>query len=130
MDEPETRYARSGEVNITYQVTGDGPFDVVYLTPIASRARSPVARPVSRARARPGRRRVLRRVRRPGAPEIRCACAITEGSGSSAFGLEVRAGVHAGECEIVDGKMGGIAVHIGARVRRTPPWVRSSSRAR
>ena len=34
--EPETRYARSGEVSIAYQVTGDGPFDVVYVTPMAS----------------------------------------------------------------------------------------------
>ena len=33
---PETRYARSGEVSIAYQVTGDGPFDVVYVTPMAS----------------------------------------------------------------------------------------------
>ncbi len=45
---------------------------------------------------------------------IRCACAITEGVRE--LGLEIRAGLHAGECEIVDGKMGGIAVHIGARV--------------
>ena len=29
MDLPETRYARSGDVSIAYQVTGDGPFDVV-----------------------------------------------------------------------------------------------------
>jgi pimeloyl-ACP methyl ester carboxylesterase len=29
---------------------------------------------------------------------------------------ENRRGLHAGECEIVDGKIGGIAVHIGARV--------------
>jgi class 3 adenylate cyclase len=28
----------------------------------------------------------------------------------------VRAGLHTGECELVDGKVGGIAVHIGARV--------------
>jgi class 3 adenylate cyclase len=28
----------------------------------------------------------------------------------------VRAGLHAGECEVVDGRVGGIAVHIGARV--------------
>jgi class 3 adenylate cyclase len=28
----------------------------------------------------------------------------------------VRAGVHTGECELVDGKVSGIAVHIGARV--------------
>ena len=45
---------------------------------------------------------------------VRCACAITEGVRD--LGLEVRAGLHAGECEIVDGKIGGIAVHIGARV--------------
>ena len=31
-------------------------------------------------------------------------------------GLEVRAGVHTGEIEAVDGKVGGIAVHIGARI--------------
>jgi class 3 adenylate cyclase len=31
-------------------------------------------------------------------------------------GLQVRAGLHTGECEVVDGKVGGIAVHIGARV--------------
>jgi class 3 adenylate cyclase len=31
-------------------------------------------------------------------------------------GLDVRAGLHTGECELVDGKVGGIAVHIGARV--------------
>ena len=32
------------------------------------------------------------------------------------LGLEVRAGLHTGEVEVVDGKVGGIAVHIGARV--------------
>jgi class 3 adenylate cyclase len=34
------------------------------------------------------------------------------------LGLEVRAGLHTGECEVVDGKVGGIAVHIGARVAK------------
>ncbi len=29
MEQPEIRYARSGEVNIAYQVTGNGPFDLV-----------------------------------------------------------------------------------------------------
>jgi hypothetical protein len=29
--EAETRYARSGDVSIAYQVTGEGPFDVVYV---------------------------------------------------------------------------------------------------
>jgi hypothetical protein len=28
MEQPEVRYARSGEVNIAYQVTGDGQFDL------------------------------------------------------------------------------------------------------
>jgi pimeloyl-ACP methyl ester carboxylesterase len=45
---------------------------------------------------------------------IHCACAITEAVKD--MGLQVRAGLHTGECEIVDGKIGGIAVHIGARV--------------
>jgi class 3 adenylate cyclase len=45
---------------------------------------------------------------------IRCACAITESVRE--LGLDVRAGLHTGECEVVDGKVGGIAVHIGARV--------------
>jgi class 3 adenylate cyclase len=45
---------------------------------------------------------------------IRCACAITEAV--RPLGLMVRAGLHSGECERIDGKVGGIAVHIGARV--------------
>ena len=32
------------------------------------------------------------------------------------LGLDVRIGVHTGECEEIDGRLGGIAVHIGARV--------------
>ncbi len=34
------------------------------------------------------------------------------------MGLEVRAGLHTGECELLDNKVGGIAVHIGARVAK------------
>jgi class 3 adenylate cyclase/pimeloyl-ACP methyl ester carboxylesterase len=45
---------------------------------------------------------------------IRCACAIVELLPE--LGLEVRAGLHTGECELVDGKVAGIAVHTGARV--------------
>jgi class 3 adenylate cyclase len=45
---------------------------------------------------------------------VRCACAISDGVRS--LGLEVRAGLHAGECEIMGDKVGGIAVHIGSRV--------------
>jgi class 3 adenylate cyclase len=45
---------------------------------------------------------------------IRCARAITRSVRE--LGLEVRAGLHTGECEMLEGKVGGIAVHIGARV--------------
>jgi class 3 adenylate cyclase len=45
---------------------------------------------------------------------IRCATAISENVRE--IGLDVRAGLHAGECEVIDGKVGGVAVHIGARV--------------
>jgi class 3 adenylate cyclase len=45
---------------------------------------------------------------------IRCALAIREAV--RAFGLEVRAGVHTGECERAAGKLRGVAVSIGARV--------------
>ena len=45
---------------------------------------------------------------------IRCAQAIVEGV--HALGLQVRAGLHTGECELLEGKVAGIAVHTGARV--------------
>lgn len=45
---------------------------------------------------------------------IRCACALRETVAE--IGLEIRAGLHTGECEFVDGKVAGIAVHTGARV--------------
>jgi class 3 adenylate cyclase/pimeloyl-ACP methyl ester carboxylesterase len=45
---------------------------------------------------------------------IRCAQAIVTGVGE--LGLELRAGLHTGECELHDGKPAGIAVNIGARV--------------
>jgi class 3 adenylate cyclase len=45
---------------------------------------------------------------------IRCAQAVVDGVGG--LGLEVRAGVHTGECELHDGKVAGLAVSIGARV--------------
>jgi class 3 adenylate cyclase len=45
---------------------------------------------------------------------IRCARAIADAVG--AIGLEVRIGVHSGEIELMDNDVGGIAVHIAARV--------------
>nr|WP_090279495.1 adenylate/guanylate cyclase domain-containing protein [Mycolicibacterium komanii]CRL75421.1 family 3 adenylate cyclase [Mycolicibacterium komanii] len=45
---------------------------------------------------------------------IRCAMAISDAV--QALGIEVRAGLHTGECELRGDDIGGIAVHIGARV--------------
>jgi class 3 adenylate cyclase len=45
---------------------------------------------------------------------IRCACAIRDRV--KPLGLQVRAGLHSGECELIGDDVGGIAVHIGARV--------------
>jgi class 3 adenylate cyclase len=45
---------------------------------------------------------------------IRCAMAIRDAV--QALGIEVRAGLHTGECEVRGEDIGGIAVHIGARV--------------
>ena len=45
---------------------------------------------------------------------IRCAEAIREAV--AGLGIELRAGLHTGECRTIDGKVGGLAVSIGARV--------------
>jgi pimeloyl-ACP methyl ester carboxylesterase/class 3 adenylate cyclase len=45
---------------------------------------------------------------------IRCACAIVHAM--RPLGIEIRAGLHTGECEVMDGDIGGLAVHIAARV--------------
>ena len=36
MDPPETRYAKSGDLSIAYQVTGAGPLDLVYVSGFVS----------------------------------------------------------------------------------------------
>lgn len=45
---------------------------------------------------------------------IRCALALS--AATRRLGLKARIGVHTGECEVMGDKLGGIAVHIGARV--------------
>jgi pimeloyl-ACP methyl ester carboxylesterase/class 3 adenylate cyclase len=45
---------------------------------------------------------------------IRCAAVIRDGA--LALGMQVRCGLHTGECEIMGEKLGGIAVHTGSRV--------------
>jgi class 3 adenylate cyclase len=45
---------------------------------------------------------------------IRCACSVRERL--RLMGLQVRTGLHTGECELIADDVGGIAVHIAARV--------------
>jgi class 3 adenylate cyclase/esterase/lipase len=45
---------------------------------------------------------------------IRCACAIREAV--QRLGLEVRTGLHTGECQVEKARVSGIAVHTGARI--------------
>jgi DNA-binding CsgD family transcriptional regulator len=58
---------------------------------------------------------------------IRCACGIVEATRD--LGISVRAGLHAGECEQVDGELAGVALHITERVfdRAAPGEVLVSS---
>jgi len=58
---------------------------------------------------------------------VRCACAIRDEVLN--LGIEIRAGLHTGECEIMDDDISGIAVHIAARVmsKAMPGEVLSSS---
>ena len=45
---------------------------------------------------------------------VRCACAVVQEV--HRLGLQIRAGLHTGECEVMGDKLSGIAVHTGARV--------------
>ena len=50
---------------------------------------------------------------------VRCASAIV--AAVPELGLDVRAGLHTGECEIIDGKPGGFAVVVGSRIASIAP---------
>jgi class 3 adenylate cyclase len=45
---------------------------------------------------------------------IRCAEALR--ADAETLGIQIRAGIHTGECELLDADIGGIAVHIAARI--------------
>jgi class 3 adenylate cyclase len=80
----------------------------------AQRARPARARTLPRRNGRYRGRRVLASEFDGPARAIRCACSIRDAV--SSLGLGIRVGVHTGECDVVDGKLGGLAVAVGARV--------------
>ena len=103
--------------------------DIVGSTRARGRARRPRLARAARAppRARPARSSCASAARRwtPPAtassprfdgPARAIRCAGRSSRACRELGLEVRAGLHTGECELIDGKVAGIAVHIGARV--------------
>jgi len=53
MNLPKTKYARSGDVRIAYQITGEGAFDVIWAPGTMSHLdldwENPAARPLLRA---------------------------------------------------------------------------------
>ena len=49
-------------------------------------------------------------------PEKAVSCALSIADAVEAAGIQIRSGVHTGECEIRGEDLGGMAVHIGARV--------------
>ena len=51
------------------------------------------------------------------AQALACACEIIKNVGK--LGIAIRAGIHTGECEVLEGRVSGIAVHIGARIAAT-----------
>ena len=104
---------------------GDRGWRELLLT--ASFADPPGVRAVpGRHRARHGRGRVLRALRRSGTRDP-----LRDGDprvGRRELGLDVRAGLHTGECELLDNKVAGIAVSIGAALQPRRRRARCSSR--
>src|SRR5262245_49881904 len=123
----EVRYARSGDVHIAYRVFGDGPRDLVLIPGTLSHAeifwefpinQSLLKRFMSFARVIVFDKRgqgLSDRVGEQTLEERICdVCAVMDAVRQ--LGLEVRAGLHTGECEVAGSKVSGIAVHTGAGI--------------
>jgi len=104
---PETRYALSGDVNIPYQVMGDGPVDShdQLAKQTIDRRRGVLVKNTGDG--------ILATFDGPGRA-VRCALAFS--TASRQIGLPLRAGLHTGEIELRGRDIGGIAVHAAARV--------------
>ena len=67
-------------------------------------------------RASRSRRSATRSWRPSGPPSQAVRCARARPGGRERLGISLRAGLHTGECELIGGDVGGMAVHIAARV--------------
>ena len=112
MNVPETNYTKTADgVHIAYQVFGEGPIDILFVLGWVTH--------IERMWDEPNFRRFFTRL----ASFSRVMVFDKRGVGLSDRvpeerlpSLEVRAGVHTGEVESIDGKVGGIAVNVGARI--------------
>lgn len=130
----ETKYAKSEGVSIAYQVTGNGPLDLVFVSDIVGSTERAaelgdrrwrdlldsyhalVRRQLQRHRGREfdtAGDGALAAFDGPGRA-IRCACTVKNEVRD--LGIEIRAGLLTGECERIGSKPNGSAVHIGARI--------------
>lgn len=91
MEVSETRYAQSGDVSIAYRVAGEGPFDLVYVPPAVSN--------VELAFEDEDRSAFFASFDGP-ARAIRCASAIRDAL--RGIDVDIRAGLHAGESEVLE----------------------------
>jgi pimeloyl-ACP methyl ester carboxylesterase len=116
VDVPDVSYARSGDVAIAYQVVGKGPPDLVtlmFMSNLYMLWKFPRFAEFGRALAS-DRRLILINPRGAGLSDRPRGWAIIERVRD--LGLDVRAGIHTGECERVGEKIAGLAVNVGARV--------------
>jgi len=124
VERPPTRYAKSGDISIAYQVMGEGPLDLIVVPGWISNLdmhwqmlgfEAWVARITSFCRL------IVFDKRGSGLSDRDVGDSTLEERMDDlravldAVGSE-RAAVHTGECERATEKLGGIAVHIGARV--------------
>jgi class 3 adenylate cyclase len=92
LTEPQIAYAKSRGENVAYAVVGDAPLDLVFVPGFVSHLSPP-----SRVRRAP-------------------SCARALGAEAAEIGIEIRAGLHTGECELIGDDIGGMCIHLAARV--------------
>jgi class 3 adenylate cyclase len=98
---PVTRYAKSGDVHIAYQVFGNGATDLVIVPGFISHIENSLGDGVLATFDGPAR-------------AVRCAFAIVEAVRQ--LEIQIRCGLHTGEIEMAGRDVEGIAVHIASRV--------------
>ena len=114
--QPETKYAKSGAYHIAYQVVGDGPIDLVLAPGFISNVEGAWNNPLQAqlfTRLASFTRLIRFDKRGTGLSDpvsVKELPTLEERMG------EVRAGLHTGECELLADDIGGIAVHVAARV--------------